>query len=160
MTEDARFEDGVERPLRLMAFDAQDLGVVSALVQDAVLTGADLAWQSRDRRLCLLINRFRWEDHASGGGQRHPAERVRSLLTIEQVQAVRSQGIKPGQAGTVLSLLSLEFIEEAAPSGRLRLIFAGDGEIELRVEAPEVALRDVSRPYLANSGHVPAHDPL
>ena len=37
MTEDARFEDGADRPVRLAALDAEDLRVISALVQDSVL---------------------------------------------------------------------------------------------------------------------------
>jgi hypothetical protein len=35
---------------------------------------------------------------------------------------------------------------------------AGDGAIALAVETLDVALRDVTRPYLAPSGKVPAHD--
>ena len=38
MTEDARFEDADEAPLRLAAFDTDDLQVVSALVQAAIPT--------------------------------------------------------------------------------------------------------------------------
>ena len=38
---DARFQDGGEEPLRLVAQDADDLKVLSSLVQDALLTHQD-----------------------------------------------------------------------------------------------------------------------
>ncbi|PJN96013.1 DUF2948 domain-containing protein, partial [Amaricoccus sp. HAR-UPW-R2A-40] len=46
---DARFEDGAERPLRLRAETAEDLGVISALVQDAVAEVKDAAWTPKRR---------------------------------------------------------------------------------------------------------------
>ena len=80
------------------------------------------------------------------------------MLVVEDVTAVRSQGVPRGDDGTVLSLLSIEF--EAGPdgTGTLALTFAGDGTIELQVEALEVLLRDVTRPYRAPSGRTPQHD--
>ena len=64
MSGDASFADGAERPLRLKAETADDLQVMSALVQDALTTPAETAWMTRRRRFSLLINRFRWEDAA------------------------------------------------------------------------------------------------
>ena len=53
MVEDARFEDGGERPLRLLAMDAEDLGVISALTQDAVFPITEMTWQPQRRRFAL-----------------------------------------------------------------------------------------------------------
>ena len=53
---DARFEDGEERPLRLLAREAADLAVMSALLQDAVLTGADLRYSRARRQFSMLLN--------------------------------------------------------------------------------------------------------
>ena len=63
--------------------------------------------------------------------------------------------------GISLSLLSLAF-EPAAdpqsdPGGHVLLTLAGDGAIRVQVEALEVSLRDVTRPYLAPSGKTPQH---
>ncbi len=149
---DARFEDGGERPLRLLARDGDDLAVISALCQDAVLTRADMAFARKSRRFALLLNRFRWED-----GGRHGAERVRALLSIEEARAVRAQGLA-GQAGdTVVSLLSVGWEPGEDGTGRVLLTFAGDGAVAVEVEALEVSLRDVTRPYRAPSGRTPAH---
>ena len=62
MTEDARFEDGAERPLRLRAESPEDLAVMAALLQDAVAQTSEIAWTRRKHRFSLLLSRFRWED--------------------------------------------------------------------------------------------------
>ncbi|MCU0907848.1 MAG: DUF2948 family protein [Rhodobacteraceae bacterium] len=154
--EDARFADGAERPLALRAFDADDLSVISTLAQDAVLTGADMTWHRRARRFALLINRFRWEDADAARRQGRPPERARALLSVEDVRAVRTQGISR-DADTVLSLLSLAWTPTQDGTGQLVLTFSGDGAIAITAEALEVTLRDVTRPYTAPSGRTPGH---
>lgn len=151
MTEDARFEDGGDRPLRLMAQDAEDLGALSALLQDAVFPGTEMKWRPAQRQFALLVNRYRWEF----GGK--APERVQSVLTIEDVKRVASQGIDRRDADTVLSLLSLDWTPAEDGAGRLTLTLAGDGAIALDVECIDVALRDVTRPYVAPSGKTPTH---
>ena len=154
MTEDARFEDGREAPLNLGAMDAEDLQVLSSLVQDAVFPASEMRWNRSAGQFALLLNRMRWED---GGAARHAPERVQSLLVFDMVRAVASQGVPKGDADTILSLLSLSFEETDAPSGHITLTLAGDGAIRLSVEAIEARLRDVTRPYVAPSRKRPGH---
>ncbi|WGW03467.1 DUF2948 family protein [Tropicibacter oceani] len=157
MSEDARFEDGGERPLNLGAFDAQDLAVLSALVQDAVFPATEIKWQPGLRRLGLLLNRLRWEDVEAAQKRGRPVERVQSLLVIDNVLGVASQGIARGDADVVLSVLSVTFEVGEAPGGHVVLTLAGDGALRAEVEALEVSLRDVTRPYVAPSGKLPEH---
>lgn len=156
MSEDARFEDGREAPLNLGAFDAEDLQVISSLVQDAVFSAEDMTWRPKERRLALLVNRFRWEDE---GRDRHGAERVRSLLVFDNVEGVASQGLDRREKDLVLSLLSVTFEPDAEDdvAGHVLITLAGDGALRARVEALEVSLRDVTRPYRAPSGQAPDH---
>lgn len=154
MSEDARFEDGAEQPLNLAALDTDDLQVISSLAQDAVFPASEMRLSKSKRQFALLINRVRWED---GGTERHAPERVRSLLVFDTVEAVASQGISQGDADTILSLLSISFEETEAPSGNIILTLAGDGALRLSVEAIDVHLRDVTRPYVAPSGKRPSH---
>ena len=123
---DARFEDGETGPLNLVARDGDDLGILSALVQDAVLTGADLTWKRGQRRFACLINRFRWEDQRAAEAAKRPYERVRALLVIEDALVVRSQGIDRGDPETVLSILSLDWQPGEDGTGRLTLVLAGE----------------------------------
>ncbi|MDF1727488.1 MAG: DUF2948 family protein [Sulfitobacter sp.] len=154
MTQDARFEDGREKPLNVGAMDAEDLQVLSALAQDAVFPASEMRWDRAAHRFVLLLNRVRWED---GGADRHAPERVQSLLVFDTVTAVSSQGVPRGDGDTVLSLLNIEFQEGTAPSGEIHLTLAGDGAIRLTVEAVEARLRDVTKPYLAPSRKRPDH---
>ena len=154
MSADARFEDGREAPINLGALAPEDLEVISALVQDAVLPASEMRWDAGARRFALLLNRMRWEDE---GGARHAPERVQSLLSIDLVERVESQAVPRGDSDTILSLLSVSFEAGEAPSGHVILTLAGDGAIRLTVEALEVTLRDVTRPYAAPSGKRPDH---
>lgn len=153
---DARFEEGEEGPLRLVAREPDDLQVMAALVQDAVLEASDMTYARRQHRFALLVNRFRHEDAEAAAREGRPFERVRSLLVFEDVLGVRAQGISR-EEGVVVSLLEVAFEPLDEGAGRIRLIFAGDGAVELSVEALEASLTDVSRPYRANSGKAPRH---
>lgn len=153
MTQDARFEDARAAPVALRALDAEDLKVIAALVQDAIFPATEMRWDRRRRRFALLVNRFRWEE----GGGRTPPERVQSVLSIEDVTGVASQGIDRTDADLILSLLTLEWAAGEDGTGRITLVLAGEGGIALDVEALEVTLRDVTKPYVAPSGKVPDH---
>ena len=150
---DARFEDGMDKPLRLIAFDAEDLQVVSAMTQDAVWPAAQMAWHSKERRFAVLLNRFRWEAHSAS-----QAERVQSVLSFEDVKAVQTQGFDQRDSDLILSLLSITFIPAIDGTGTCLLTLAGDGAIRLEVEALEAGLRDVTRPYVSPAKRAPSHD--
>ena len=158
MTHDAGFNDALDRPLNLGAQDAEDLQVISSLTQDAVLTVDDLRWNRAERQLVLLLKRFRWEDIELAKQQRRDPERVQSLLVIQNATGLASQGIDRKQADVVLSLMSLEFSGAKDGVGDLVLTFSGDGALKVQVDGLDVALRDVTRPYVAPSKQVPNHD--
>ena len=151
---DARFEDGREKPLNLGAQDADELKVLSALIQDAIFPITEMTWQAKQRRFGLLLNRFRWEEGARG--QTAP-ERVQSILVVDNVMSVASQGVDRAEADMILSVLSATF--EAGDDGAGDIVFtlAGDGAIRLSVEAIELTLKDVTRPYVAPSKKAPNH---
>jgi hypothetical protein len=149
MTEDARFEHGAERPLRLRAESPEDLEVVSALLQDAVAQTSEIAWARRHRRFSLLVNRFRWEDAQAAERQGRSFARVQAVLAVDGVLNARASGVDPKDRDLVLSLLALAFEPRDDGAGVLRMILAGDGEIALDVECLDVTLADVTRPYVA-----------
>jgi hypothetical protein len=153
MTEDARFEDGREVPLNLGAADEDDLKVISTLTQDAVFPITEMRFAKR--QFAVLLNRFRWEDE---GQKRHAPERVQSVLAFGDVMGVSSQGIDRSDKDMVLSLLSVSFEPGEDGTGHLVLTLAGDGAIRLSVEALNVTLKDVTRPYAAPSKAIPKHD--
>ena len=158
MTQDAGFNDALDRPMNLGAQDAEDLQVISSLTQDAVLTVDDLKWSRAERQVVFLLKRFRWEDVELAKQQGRDPERVQSLLVIQNATGLASQGIDRKQADVVLSLMSLEFSGAEDGVGDLVLTFSGDGALKVQVDGLDVALRDVTRPYVAPSKQVPNHD--
>ncbi len=154
---DASFEDGRERPANLGAHDPADLEVISALAQDAVFPVTEMTWRAGRHRFALLLNRFRWEDRLAAERRGRPYERVQSLLVVDNVLAVASQGVDRNDKDIILSLLSISFEPGEDGGGHVLLTLAGDGAIRLSVEALEVTLKDVTRPYQAPSGRVPQH---
>ena len=158
MNQDAGFNDALDRPLNLGAQDAEDLQVISSLTQDAVLTVDDLKWSRAERQLVFLLKRFRWEDVELAKQQGRDPERVQSLLVIQNATGLASQGIDRKQADIILSLMSLEFSGAVDGVGDLILTFSGDGALKVKVDGLDVALRDVTRPYVAPSKQVPNHD--
>ena len=151
---DARFEDAGDAPLNLGALDADDLAVLASLTQDAVFPVTEMQWDSKAARFSILLNRFRWEDSATGTTR---PERVQSVLSFNTVQAVASNGLDRNDKDMVLSLLSIDFQAADSPSGHILLTLAGDGALRLTVEAVEATLKDVTRPYIAPSHKTPHH---
>ncbi len=153
--EDAKFEDGGARALALKALDADDLNVISTLVQDAIFPAPEMHWDRKRRQFALLLNRFRWEEGPRIGA--HPPERVQAVLLISDALAVASQGVDRADADVILSVLSLEWTPGEDGMGRITLVLAGDGAIAVDVECLDVVLKDVTRPYIAPSGKAPDH---
>lgn len=157
MTEDARFEEGGEAPLRLKAMDLEDLAVIATLVQDAVFPITEMKWDRKARRFAILLNRFRWEDKSLAERRGRDFERVQSVLAIEDAMHVATQGVDRSDTDTVLSIMTMTFVSGEDGTGRIEITLAGDGAIAIGVEALEITLRDVTRPYVAPSRRAPDH---
>lgn len=131
------------KPLRLLAHDADDLGVLSAALQDAVAKIGDIRWDAQARTLTIACNRFRWEATKAKQG-----ERVRSALQFGDVSGVQARNLRRDAKGAVVELLSIGFEPaEEAPAGVVTLVFAGGGDMRVAVDCLDVALADVSDPW-------------
>jgi hypothetical protein len=127
--------------LRLAAVDEEDLSVLSAFVQDAVLKVGDMVYLPKERRFALAMNRFTWEKAEDGA--RKDFERRRTALTFDRVQGVRTSGIERQAAERVLELLAVRFDVTDAPAGKVTLVFAGGALLEIEVEVIEARLADL-----------------
>jgi len=141
--------------LRLIALDTDDLAVVSAHVQDAVLKVPDLNWLPAEKRLVMAMNRFAWEAAGAGSWRKRSYQRRRAALHFARVQAVKSAGIDRDAPETVLALLALRFEPREAPSGDVVLAFAGGATLRLTVECLEVQLTDLGPAW--STPHAPRH---
>jgi len=138
--------------LKLLALDAEDLAVLSAHVQDAVLRVPDMGYARGDKRFALLMNRYDWE----ADKPRSKGLRKRAGLHFNSVEAVAYAGFDPAAPEGVLNLLALTFIP--APdgvAGIVEITFAGGGTVRLTVEALEARLADLGSAWAAAAK--PAH---
>lgn len=129
--------------LKLLAEDAEGLGVIAAAVQDALVKPEDIKLDARSRTFGLEINRFQWER----AGKRMPFFRSRAVLAFAGVQGVRSRAVSR-DIDAVHALIDVRF-EPAAepPAGVLTLMFAGQTQIQLNVECLDVTLADIGPPW-------------
>ena len=157
--QDARFEDAAapRPPLRLKAESAEDLAIISSLVQDAVGKAGDIAWLPKKRRLVVLVNRFCWEDLAGAEQPSGPYERVRSAVTVESVLKVRARGLSPTDKEAVFDLLAIQYAPGEDCAGTLTLTLAGGAEVSVDVECLDLSLADLSQPWVAKAQAVPNH---
>lgn len=157
MSNDASFEDGAERSLRLKGENAEDVTVISSLAQDAVFPVAEMSWKPSTRRFALLLNRFRWEDLPAAERRGRDFERVRAVLAFDDVTKVSTSGLDRSDPDMILSLLAITWTAGDDGVGRFEITLAGDGAIALDAECINITLQDVTRPYIAPSRKAPNH---
>lgn len=131
--------------LKLIAFDGEDLAVMSAHLQDAAVAVEDMAYLPRQKRFVAVAKRFHWT-HALNDGDASQSERCQAALRLERVLGARITGIDLKAKTTVLSLLCVQYAPAAPdePEGFVTLCFAGGGAIRLHVECVEAELRDLA----------------
>ena len=137
--------------LKLRAADAEDLAVISAILQDALVTVGEMAYLPEEHRFVLVANRFRWERrHGERRANRANAERTLSGLCIDGVMGVRRRGFHPREQDRILSLLAIRAEASASAPDKaaaLRLEFAGGGSIRLEVGRLLCHLDDLGEPW-------------
>jgi hypothetical protein len=128
--------------LKLRAEDAEDLAVISAILQDALVAVSEMAWLPEERRFVLVANRFRREPEA--GAPRRKPERRMCGLRIDEVKTVQRRGFSPRQGDRLLVLLAIR-----AAEGALFLEFAGGSSIRIEVERILCHLDDMGESWPA-----------
>jgi len=130
--------------LKLRAADAEDLAVLSAFLQDAVIAIRETKYLPAERQFVFVANRFRWED----ADRARPAEgtpiyeRVHCGVCFEGVRAVRQRGLAQRRRGQVVSLLAID-----AGEGTIDLTFSAGIVIRLEVDGILCHLRDIDEPW-------------
>lgn len=138
-------DQGRGRPLRVRAEDLEDLTVVAAYLQDAVVPVSEMSYEASENRFALVAGRFRWEiapDGSVAEGQDTPFERVHTGIRFEGVRNVRTRGIDRRDPGQMLNLLSLAYGE-----GVVDLVFAGESTIRLDVDSLSCHVEDLGTPW-------------
>jgi Protein of unknown function (DUF2948) len=136
--------------LKLVALDKDDIEVVSAHVQDALVTVADIFWQPREHRFVMALNRFDWMAATDKSGPAADYRRCRTALRFDRVVCCKCRNLDQSNKDARLNLLAVEFNERDAPSGIVTLTFSGGGAIRLEVECLEAELADLGEVFAAD----------
>lgn len=123
--------------LRLVALDQEDLAIVSAHLQDAVVRVGDIAYLPKERRFALLARRFDWEAPPN-----EPRRRLTGLH-FERVLGARCRGLDRSNPEVVLNLLAITFDETQSPSGTATLLFSDGVAIQIDCECVESQMKDL-----------------
>ena len=125
-------------PLRLVALDDDDLAVVSANLQDALIAVGDMAYLPQAKRFALVGKRFDWVKAGAG-----VIERCATGLHFERVLGVSRTGFTQDESERVLNLLAVHFEPGDVPGGTIALTFSGGAGVRLDVECLEAQMRDL-----------------
>lgn len=136
--------------LRLIALDEEDLGVISAHLQDAVLKVRDMAYLPQSKRFALVAARFDWLAIEQG-----KKERCHAGLHFERVLKAEIAGFDQAKTDSCLNLLSINFIADDPPAGHVILTFSGGAAVKLTVECLEAQMHDLGTRWQAKAqpGH-------
>jgi hypothetical protein len=136
--------------LKLVALDRDDIEIVSAHLQDALVKVADVWWQPRDRRFVMALDRFDWMSAADPKWDaKADYRRCRTALRFERVLACKCRNLDRTDKDARLNLLAVEFAETDPPAGIVTLTFSGGGVIRLDVECLEAELADLGEVFSA-----------
>ncbi|MEE9375641.1 MAG: DUF2948 family protein [Rhizobiaceae bacterium] len=140
--------------LKLIALDAEDLAVLSAHTQDAVLKANEIEYIAVEGQLAFPLHRFAWEAETAKRLFFKKYERRLALLQFSKVKNVRTKNITRNDANQVLNLLAIIFTPSAAkddPAGSIEFTFAGDAAIVIEVECIEAKLSDLGAAWAARA---------
>jgi hypothetical protein len=128
--------------LKLRAEDADDLAVISACLQDALVPVRDLAYVPEDRTFLLVANRFRWENGLGPAPGEAGFERTLCGITFGEVTAVSYNGFRRSEDGRILSLLAIR-----PEDGAVHLEFSGGATLRLETARILCLATDLGEPW-------------
>ena len=140
--------------LKLLATSDEDLRVVAAHLQDAIVSKEDIVSLKKNRIFLIQLNRFMWEDVEKGIFRKN--KRIRTVLKFDNVISVLSKNINTIKDKNFLDFLTIESNLLPDKSYEIKLIFSGDSVIKINAEVIDVTLDDQGAPW--ESKTQPKHD--
>jgi hypothetical protein len=126
--------------LKLIASSNEDLKVISAHLQDSIVSTSDAANLSKNRIFLMQLNRFMWEDVEKGVFRKN--KRIRTILKFDNVLSVASKNISQENKGEFLDFLAIETNLLPDKSYEIKLVFSGNAIIKIICEVIDVTLDD------------------
>ena len=131
--------------LKLIARTEEDLRIISAHLQDSIVSMENIASLKKNRIFLMQLNRFMWEDVEKGVFRKN--KRIRTILKFDNVIEVNSKNINQKSEDKFLDFLAIECTQMPDENYAMKLIFSGDSVIKVVAEVIEVALDDQGEPW-------------
>ena len=142
--------------LKLLATSDEDLRVIAAHLQDAIVSVQDIASLKKNRIFLIQLNRFMWEDVEKGVFRKN--KRIRTMLKFDNVTSVLSKNINSKDSKNFLDFLTIESNLLSDTSHEIKLIFSGNSILRVVTEVIEVTLDDQGAPW--DTKNKPKHKTL
>ena len=139
--------------LKLIAKTEEDLRVVSAHLQDAIVNVSDVANLKKNKIFLMQLNRFMWEDVEKGVFRKN--KRIRTILKFENVIKAYAKNINQLKGKKFLDFLTIETSKMIDNNYEMKIVFAGDSIIKIIAEAIEVTLDDQGDAW--DTKNIPKH---
>ncbi len=131
--------------LKLIAKNEDDLRVISAHLQDSIVSSKNIVHLKKNSILLIQANRFMWEDVEKGVFRKN--KRVRTVVKFENVLNVSSKNINQNDEERFLDFLTIETKQIPDKSYEIKLIFSGDAVIKINAEVIEVTIDDQGKSW-------------
>ena len=124
--------------LKLHAQSSDDIEMLSALLQDALIAGADMVFDKAENTFMLVANRYCWELQDAG-------QKMRCMCGVKfgTIGAVRTRGMTADKT-QFYNLLAIEYDKAAQ---HIMLVFSGGVGIQLEVSSIMIIVRDLAEPH-------------
>jgi hypothetical protein len=145
--------EGGKDNIRLIGKNLEDLKVISAYSQDAIVSVKNIVFLKKNRIFIMIMDRFIWEDVEKGIFREN--KRIKCALKFEEVLKVKSKKINQKNKIRRLELLAIRCNNIPDDNYEIKFFFAGDGVITLISEAIESTLHDLGESW--NVKYSPKH---
>ena len=139
--------------LKLIGKNEEDLKVISAYLQDSIVTIKDIVFLKKNKIFVMIVNRFMWEDIEKGVFRQN--KRIRCAIKFEEVLKVKSQNINQKKISRHLECLAIKCSSTFDDTYKIMIFFSGDSVITIISESIDVVLYDLGKPW--NVKYVPMH---
>ena len=139
--------------LKLIGNNQNDIKVISAHLQDSVVTIRDIVFLKQNKTFIMIANRFMWEDVERGVFREN--KRIRCAVKFGTVLKVKSKNINQKKQKKPLECLAIKCTPVFDEVYEINIFFAGDSIITIISEAIDVIMDDIGKPW--NVKHVPTH---
>ena len=135
-----------DKVLSLRCEKDQDIKVISSLLQDSLVSNADIYFERTQKTFAFIANRFCWE-RVSSKNSDFSYYRVLSGVNIQNVVSVKQKNLIQKKNNETALFYNLLTIEYDSVSNEITLIFSQGIIVKLNISKLNLFIRDLNEPY-------------